>query len=317
MSTVNMYVAVSFSEQVRETDSDGIHQQLSIIRKLLLWGRFKTSEMTFALLSLGQIQVSFFWSRSKSGLAQKLKTWIWHHSWHHLCMIAELLFIDEEPIMESPMTFIGGAGTKSPEYKTTSKETVKLKSFLPKVLLHDNIGLQLDLQKKYRYLKKEEKRSVGFWSHSQKIFIARQCLKETQQGMTLFPYLRKPEISDQINILDKKQPYPVNHFNTFGTSLPKIMQNGCIHSKHPSKESLNNNKTLKLPPLEDPRFLKLEQVLIDPDPDRTNPNNIQVEVTDDEPSKSAWTTGSIQICSLPELFHGQWWSVGVVRAKNR
>ena len=36
MSTVNMYVAVSFSEQVRETDSDGIHQQLSIIRKLLL-----------------------------------------------------------------------------------------------------------------------------------------------------------------------------------------------------------------------------------------------------------------------------------------
>lgn len=173
------------------------------------------------------------------------------------------------------MTFIPGGGTKSPEYKTTSKETVKLKSFLPKVLLHDNIGLQLDLQKKYRYLKKEEKRSVGFWSHSQKIFIARQCLKETQQGMTLFPFLRNPEISDQINILDKKQPYPINHFNTFGASLPKITQKGCMQSKHASKESLNSNCSLKFPPLEDPRFLKLQQTLINPEPERVDPSNTE------------------------------------------
>lgn len=179
-------------------------------------------------------------------------------------------------VMESPMMYISGGGAKSPEYKTTSKETVKMKSFLPKVILQDNIGLQLDLQKKYRFLKKEEKRSVGFWSHSQKIFIARQCLKETQQGMTLFQCLRKPVVSAN-NILDKKQPFPVNHFNAFGTSLerlPKIIPTGCLSSPTDNPQAGDKKKHIKLPPLQDPRFIKLQSTLINPESNKLDEFNI-------------------------------------------
>ncbi|KAF6018626.1 hypothetical protein EB796_023061 [Bugula neritina] len=75
--------------------------------------------------------------------------------------------------------------TQLVKWNLTYREIIKVKSFLPKVLLRDGINSKNDFQKQCEYLSREEKSSINYWNHRQKQFIATQRRKEKQSGMKL------------------------------------------------------------------------------------------------------------------------------------
>lgn len=124
----------------------------------------------------------------------------------------------------------------------------KLRSFLPKVLLHDNQGLDNKLRRSLLHLNTEQKRATNYWTHSQKEFIVSQAIKEMKTGLCLFP---QHMVEDLPAFTEAKHRRRLRHNNEgpeeTGSEeyrkLPAIRrQRGC--------------------PLDDPRFKELEKSLL-------------------------------------------------------
>ena len=152
--------------------------------------------------------------------------------------------------MEAPRVYCSLIGPRPPEDRVFSKDVVKLKSFLPKVLFRDNIGLQANLVKECKHLKLEEKRTMNALNHRQKVFRSRQSKKEAQAEVMRYISLQK-SINTIEHCIPAFQPIRSNaHYRglPFGNSKAKFSRCRPHH----------------LPPLKDPRFLKLEKTLTFP-----------------------------------------------------
>lgn len=146
--------------------------------------------------------------------------------------------------MEAPRVYCTLAGPRPPEDRAAaSKDAFKLKSFLPKVLFRDNIGLQVGLEKHQRHLNNEEKRSISYWNHSQKVFRNDQFRKDLARYISL-------QNRQLAMATHHKQGNRAHHEHYNGTPY--------------GKQKMVPRHRLKLPPLQDPRFLKLETTLVRP-----------------------------------------------------
>jgi len=118
----------------------------------------------------------------------------------------------------------------------------KLKSFLPKVLLQDNIGLDADLLKAKHHLQLEKKRAVSNWRQNQKIFITQQALKEVKSGLILLSRHVSPT----------KFPKLIDSHRAQGSG-----NNHCSMTSRAAGQLKHTRRTIN-----DARFMALESTLL-------------------------------------------------------
>lgn len=165
--------------------------------------------------------------------------------------------------MEAPRIYCSLTATSSAreEHAVSTKEPVKLKSFLPKVLFRNNIDLQTNLARQCRHISTEEKRSLGFLNHTQKVFIHR---RKTQ---------RQSQVTSQTDLFHYLTPQSVTTSSTARTFLlrssEKVQHKVADHHSHGDQRNVHvcnkskgKRRPYRLRPIRDPRSLNLEQAQI-------------------------------------------------------
>lgn len=150
--------------------------------------------------------------------------------------------------MEAPRIYCSLVGTRPPEDRAVAgKESFKQKSYLPKVLFRDNIGLQITLEKQWRHLNTEQRRTISGWNHSQKAFRNKQLKKEAA----------RINLAKHLSLQSSWQGVSNIHY-------PPTSQTNYQLMPHGKTKGLRKTQARQLPPLHDPRFLRLEDSLIRP-----------------------------------------------------
>jgi len=105
----------------------------------------------------------------------------------------------------------------------------RLRSFLPKVLLHDNVSLTYKLQRQVTLIGVEERKHVESLQRAQKHFIIRQALKIKTHGMDLFPYLQNGQSNHPVDRVSQENS------TNIAEGLPRIPCPGAVSSDENDK----------------------------------------------------------------------------------